>query len=49
VGLYIQSAFASLMETHQVIIVFWLIFGMVAWRTKAAREARDAEPRPRGT
>ncbi len=39
VGLYIQSFFASLLETHPVIIVFWLMFGMVAWRIKANREA----------
>ncbi len=43
-GLYIQSVFASLLETHQVIIVFWLLFGMVAWRLKQAREARAGVP-----
>ncbi len=42
VGLYIQSFFASLLETHPVIIVFWLMFGMVAWRIKANRETAAA-------
>ncbi len=42
-GLYIQSFFASLLETHQVIIVFWLMFGMVAWRIKANRAQAQAQ------
>lgn len=42
IGIYIQSLFASLMETHPVIIVFWLIFGMVAWRLKSTREMNRA-------
>ncbi len=42
VGLYIQSFFASLLETHQVIIVFWLLFAMVAWRLRAAQSAAAA-------
>ncbi|MDA8345758.1 MAG: O-antigen ligase family protein [Thermaerobacter sp.] len=43
VGLYIQSFFASLLETHQVIIVFWLLFGMVAWRLRTAIAAQRGE------
>lgn len=35
IGLYVQSLFASLLETHQVIIGFWLIFGMAAYRQRA--------------
>ena len=34
VGLYVQSFFASLLETHQVIIAFWLLFGMAAYRLR---------------
>ncbi len=45
VGLYIQSFFASLLETHQVIIVFWLLFGMTAWRLKAVQQTAKA-PKP---
>ncbi len=40
VGLYIQSFFASLLETHQVIVVFWLLFGMVVWRLRAVQQRK---------
>lgn len=32
VGLYVQSLFASLLETHPVIIGFWLVFGLAVQR-----------------
>ncbi len=43
VGLYIQSLFASLFETHQVILFFWLIFGMVAFRLRRQTPASRAQ------
>ncbi len=46
VGFYIQSLFASLLETHQVVLFFWLIFGLVAYRLHTTMPARAdvAEP-----
>ncbi len=41
-GLWIQSLFASLLETHQVIVVFWMLFGMVAYRLRTLERARSA-------
>jgi len=49
VGLYIQCFFASLFETHPVIIAFWLVFGMAAWRVRSRADAggtRDAAASP---
>lgn len=34
VAFFAQSIFASLLETHQVVVVFWLLFGMAAWRLR---------------
>lgn len=39
VGLYVQSFFASLLETHPVILVFWLIFGMAVYRLRMRARA----------
>lgn len=41
---YVQSVFASLLETHQVVIVFWMTFGMVVWRLRQNASARSAAP-----
>ena len=51
IGLYVQSLFASLLETHEVIIAFWFVFGLAAsrlMRTRAAGPAPEAimETRP---
>lgn len=41
---YVQSIFASLLETHQVVIVFWMAFGMVVWRLRQNAQEKRAEP-----
>lgn len=43
---YLQSVFASLLETHQVVIVFWFIFGMVVWRLRQNAAAGPPAPTP---
>ena len=40
VGFYIQSLFASLLETHQVVLFFWLVFGLVAYRLRVTVPGR---------
>ena len=42
VAFYVQSVFASLLETHQVVIVFWLLFGMAVWRLRQKPVLADA-------
>lgn len=41
---YVQSVFASLLETHQVVVVFWMAFGMVVWRLRQNALAKSTGP-----